>query len=361
MIQKFNTAIEAGTLPDVTFITAAMATSFADKGLLLPLNDLLKEIEAENGAFVEKTWQSVTIDGNTYAIPQWTGGEAIYYRKDLFEKAGIAAPPETWEELAEMAKKLTNASEGTYGAGFAFGPGGDCYNHGSHIIYSYGGSILKEDGKTSNFNTPATIQALQVWVDMLNDGSMPLSIVNWDDAGNNKAYLSGQVAIVLNSGSIMNALYRPENKELLDNTGVYLIPAGPKGRVIKHTGNFMAIFKDSKAPDIGAEIIKYVLSYDWYKDWMARIAPVSMPVYEQCRTEPTWAEDPVNKVFLESAQMQQAFGYPGAPTGAHGELQNLRIMSKTLQKVAVDKMSLEDAVAETEEFIIDHLKQMYGN
>jgi multiple sugar transport system substrate-binding protein len=360
MVQKFNTAVEAGTLPDVNFLTAAMTTSFSEKDLLLPLNDLLKEIEAANGDLVEKTWRSVTMGGNTYAIPQWTGGEAIYYRKDLYAEAGLAGPPETWEELAAQAKKLTNASAGIYGAGFAFGPGGDCYNHGSHIIYSYGGSILKKDGKTSNFDTPETIRALKVWMDMLEDGSMPPSVVNWDDGGNNKGYISGQTAIVLNSGSIINALVKPENKEMLDNTGIYLIPAGPKGRIIKHTGNFMAIFKDSKAPDIGKEIIKHVMSYDWYRDWMASIAPVSMPVYERSRQESVWADDPINKYFLEMAQMQQAFGYPGEPTGAHGEIQNLRIMSKTLQRVAVDKVSLEQAVAETDQFIQDHLKQMYG-
>ena len=43
--------------------------------------------------------------------------------------------------------------------------------------------------------------------------------------GNNKAYLSGQVAMVVNGGSIMVALYKPENAELLANTGVYYMPA----------------------------------------------------------------------------------------------------------------------------------------
>jgi multiple sugar transport system substrate-binding protein len=360
MVQKFNTAVEAGTLPDVTFLTAAMISSFSEKGLLMDLNGLIDDISKTNGPFVDATVRSVTLEGATYGIPQWTGGEALYYRKDFFEKAGINAPPETWAELEDYAQRLTGIEDGVYGAGFTFGPGGDCYNHGSSLIYSYGGSILKPDGRTSNFDSPETVEALSVWTRMLADGSMPPSVVNWDDGGNNKAYLSGQVAMVVNSGSIMNALYKPENKELLDLTGVYYIPEGPAGRIIKGTGNFMSIFNESNEPEIGKEIIKYVMNYDWYRDWMVRIAPVSQPVYQKARADEIFTEDPIHKIFLEMAQMQQNFGYPGEPTGAHGEFQNLRIMSKTLQRSVIDKVSLEQAVSETEEYMNDHLETMYG-
>jgi multiple sugar transport system substrate-binding protein len=360
MVQKFNTAVEAKMLPDVNFLTAAMTTSFGEKGLLKPVDDLIVAIEKANGELVEKTKISVTMGGKAYAVPQWTGSGSLYYRKDLFAAAGLTRPPKTWEELKEYAIKLSQPDKDIYGAGFAFGPGGDCYNQGSSLIYSYGGSILKKDGKTSNFNTPQTVEALSVWVDMFNEGGLPPSVVNWDDGGNNKGYLSGQCAMVINTGSIANVLFKPENKELLDKTGFAQYVGGPKGNLYKHTGNFMAIFKESRAPKIGEEIIKYVMDYSWYRDWMASISPVSMPVYVKSRQDKAWTDDPINKVFLDQSSAQQQFGYPGFPTGAHGELQNLRIISKTLQRIVVDKVSVEQAVKETDEFIQAHLKKMYG-
>jgi len=361
MVQKFNTAVEAKAVPDVNFLTAAMTTSFGEKGLLLPVDELIEDIEAANGKFTEKTKISVTMDGKIYAITQWTGPAALHYRKDLFSQAGLGDPPETWEELKSLAAKLSRPGDDVYGAGFSFGPGGDCYNQGSSLIYSYGGSILAKDGKTPAFNSPEVIEGLQVWLDMYNAKSMPPSVVNWDDAGNNKGYLAGQCAMVINTGSIANALYKPENKELFDKTGFYYYVGGPEGRVLKHTGNFMALFNDSKAPEIGAEIIEYVMSYDWYKQWMVSIAPVAMPVYQKALSDPAWTDDPINAVFLKSVGWQQQFGYPGYPTGAHGEFQNLRIMSKTLQRTVIDNVPLAQSVAETEKFMKDHLEKMYGN
>jgi len=90
------------------------------------------------------------------------------------------------------------------------------------------------------------------------------------------------------------------------------------------------------------------------------IAPVSNPVFSQSYSDPAWTEDPLNKLFLEQAKMQQQFGYPGSPTAAHGEFQNLRIISKTLQRTAVQNAPLEKAVAETEQFMKEHLEQLYG-
>uniref|UniRef100_UPI0004E16B52 ABC transporter substrate-binding protein n=1 Tax=Streptomyces sp. NRRL F-5123 TaxID=1463856 RepID=UPI0004E16B52 len=55
---------------------------------------------------------SDTIDGKVYAIPLDTAPEGIYYSKDLFQQAGIAAPPTTMTELqADVAKlKAINVS-----------------------------------------------------------------------------------------------------------------------------------------------------------------------------------------------------------------------------------------------------------
>ena len=83
-------------------------------------------------------------------------------------------------------------------------------------------------------------------------------------------------------------------------------------------------------------------------------------IYEKSRKDPFWTEDEVNKYFMSQAIEQQQFGYPGYPTGAHGEMQTLRVISKTLQRTIVDKVPLEQSVAETDDFIKDHLKKMYG-
>jgi multiple sugar transport system substrate-binding protein len=62
-------------------------------------------ISDASGQFVDWTWSQAQLgDEGVYAVPQDTGPMALYYRKDLFDAAGIA-PPTTWEEYYQAASR----------------------------------------------------------------------------------------------------------------------------------------------------------------------------------------------------------------------------------------------------------------
>src|SRR5699024_9500458 len=117
-------------------------------------------------------------------------------RKDMFEAAGITQPPATWDELREVAKKLTDEASGVYGAGMGLGAtNSDAEWLNQVMLWALGGSIVDEDSRTIVCNSPETVAAFTYMADFYkNDGSIPPSAVNWDDAANNTAYLSGQAA-----------------------------------------------------------------------------------------------------------------------------------------------------------------------
>ena len=50
--------------------------------------------------------EAATYDGKVWAVPWYTDAGLLYYRKDLLEKSGYSEPPETWDELMEMAAKV---------------------------------------------------------------------------------------------------------------------------------------------------------------------------------------------------------------------------------------------------------------
>ena len=78
-------------------------------------------------------------DDSVYAIPQDTGPMAMYYRKDLFQKAGIAVPT-TWDEYADAPPKIK--AEGGYITNF---PQTDM-NWFAGLVWQADGQWFENDG-----------------------------------------------------------------------------------------------------------------------------------------------------------------------------------------------------------------------
>ena len=240
-------------------------------------------------AINENTKKAITFSGKQYGVPFWTETQVLYYRKDLLANAGYTEPPKTWDELREMGKKLTDTSKGLYGIGMGYGKGNsDAEFLTRGIIWSYGGSVDTQDGKTVIADSPETVQAASFIRDIfLTDKSTPPSAIGWDDAGNNKAYLSGQAAMIFNTGSVL-ATIKKDNPDLYEKTGIAPYPAGPKGTFIPGISNNLGIFKDSKNKDLAKKFISYMLDKDWYKSWIEKGAPLTAPVYDELAKEAVW-------------------------------------------------------------------------
>ncbi|MBX3062151.1 MAG: extracellular solute-binding protein, partial [Anaerolineae bacterium] len=92
-------------------------------------------------------------DGKYYAIPYNAYAMGLGYNISLLKAAGYDAPPATWDELREMAKKLTNRDNGVVGFSFINDGGPATGWHFTVLAYTYGatpgGIIHLADGKYS--------------------------------------------------------------------------------------------------------------------------------------------------------------------------------------------------------------------
>ncbi|MFD2114745.1 ABC transporter substrate-binding protein [Paenibacillus yanchengensis] len=88
---------------------------YTSKNQLLDLGDKIKEAGVEVGAY-GPILQDITgklTDDKYYALPYRTSSYALFYNKAIFDEAGLPYPTNlTWEQYAELAKKLTKG-EGT--------------------------------------------------------------------------------------------------------------------------------------------------------------------------------------------------------------------------------------------------------
>lgn len=343
---KWTAAIESGQVPDITFLGYQEVGQFYSQGVLMDISDLYSDIEKNIGPIYSTLKTPISFDGKQYAIPFWTECQVLYYRKDLLAAAGFNEAPKTWDEFKKIAKATTNPAKGIYGAGIGYGKGNsDAEWLTRAIIWSFGGVEASKDGKIPAINSPETIQATKFITDIFTvDKSTFPNAVSWDDAGNNKAYLSGQAAMIFNTGSVLNAA-KKDNPDLYNNTGLAPIPAGPKGAFVPGINNCLSIFKKSKNPETAKKLVKYLLQKDWYGKWIEAQIPLAGPVLSELGDAPVW-KDPLNKVFVDSTKNFTYIGYSGPYTAKAGEVYNLRLINDAFQSILVDKKTPEAAIAD---------------
>lgn len=98
-------AIAAGKGPDIFLIHNAWLPAYKDKIAEAPI-DVLSEQKVKNN-FVDVVMSDFVDEGKIFALPLSVDSLALYYNKDLFNEAGITAPPEDWDAFVTDAKKLT--------------------------------------------------------------------------------------------------------------------------------------------------------------------------------------------------------------------------------------------------------------
>jgi len=344
---KWSAAIESGNVPDVSFFGYQEIGQFYAQGVLRDVSPLVKSIQKTNGLMQNSLQKPVTFNGGQYGVPFWGEAQVLYYRKDLLAKAGFKVPPRTWAEFRTMAKKLTGG--GVYGAGLGFGKGNsDAEFLTRAILWSYGGSLNPAAQITATPNVQATNLLRDLFV---TDKSTPPSALGWDDSGNNKAYLSGQAAMVFNSGSIVNVL-KNDYPDLYANTGIAALPSGPKGNAIPGISNYLGIFKASKNVPLAEKFISYLTEKNWYGDWIKRGAPINIPVYTSLASDPVW-QTPYTKPFIDSVKSFKFLGYPQVYKPADGEIYNLRLVNDAFQSMMSGSSSVADGLSTLQKKVQD--------
>lgn len=124
MNKLIEAALVSGTAPDL-FVAGVNKDWYINNEFIIPLNDLAggSEYIAEYDPQLLKS-EMYTQNGKVYTVPFSTTTYGLAYNKKMFKKAGIvdengeAKPPETLEEMREVAKKLTNPKKQEYGIMF---------------------------------------------------------------------------------------------------------------------------------------------------------------------------------------------------------------------------------------------------
>lgn len=115
LMTKFLAANNTGTAPDIIWVNTENMGAFARSGAAADLEASIVSrwtpAERED-FFVRAGFDAGLVGGRRFTLPLFHATTSIFYRKDLFQAAGIdPASIRTWDQLAEAAKKLTAAPD----------------------------------------------------------------------------------------------------------------------------------------------------------------------------------------------------------------------------------------------------------
>jgi multiple sugar transport system substrate-binding protein len=151
--QQTSTMIQNNNAPDL--LNLNVYASYAKDGLLYSADEVLSPSVKSDllDAFVK----SGTYNGKMYGMPDLSSARAFFYNKTLFKKANIAAPPKTWAEFEDDAKKISALGNGTVGYALPLGPE---EAQGEFSIWTFNnGGDWKESG-TWTINSDKNVETL---------------------------------------------------------------------------------------------------------------------------------------------------------------------------------------------------------
>ena len=345
--ERLAAAFEGGSPPDVFMQVGSQAQYYPSLGLTLPIPEVLEEMRATEGGIYEGMVSQGLYNGEVHAVPLEVDVVPMYARKDLLAAQGLEVPT-TWEELRVAAQKILAADRTITAFALPTSTANDAEGNIRQIVWSFGGAMFAEDGKTVTWDSPETRAAYQFIADMFAEGTIPRSTLTWDDASNNTAYQTGRAAFAINPPSIYSWMVE-NDQELLGNTELIAIPVGPgeNGRSGSSAGSWVWIVSKATAhPDDAKAWLSYFFQKDRYETLIATVGGRWVPIFPSLTNSmPLFKDTPAFVNFGAMAESGIVDGFKGPPSALNAEVNVAKIVTQSLQKVIVDGQSVDEAVA----------------
>jgi trehalose/maltose transport system substrate-binding protein len=290
-----------------------------------------------------------TVNGKLVSIPWFTDAGTLYYRTDLLEKYGYKEPPKTWEELAEMAKKIQDGERKAGKPdfqGFVFqGKASESVTcNALEWVYSFGGGVIIEPDKKVTINNPNAIKALdtaRTWVGSIS----PAGVVTYGEEEARNVWQAGNAAFMRN-WPYAYALGQDPKSAVAGKFDVAVLPkGGDNGKNAACLGGWnLMVSAYSKNQDASADLVKYLDSTEAQKK---RAIDLSLlPTFPALYSDPeVLAKNPWFKNMVEV--FKNAVARPSTVTGAdYNQLSTA--FFQNVNKVLTGGESGKDAVQQVE-------------
>ncbi|MDD3336028.1 MAG: ABC transporter substrate-binding protein [Eubacteriales bacterium] len=290
-INKIQAAGMSAMPCDVVQIYDIGTRFMIDSGWALPVQDMidgegydLSQVEPNIAAYY-------TIDSKLYSMPFNSSTPLLYYNKTAFEKAGLDpnTPPKNFDEIIEMAEKLTIKDESGKVIQYGFGMGNYGWffeqwtgKMGKHYVDNNNGRGADPATKVAFDENGAAKDILGTWKKLIDNGV--ITYLGQGNDGAKAAFISGNIAITLESTAALKSLLVNVGDSFEIGTGYFpSINANDVGGVSIGGGSLWMLNTGDEARQKATwEFIKFMISPDQQAYWNAQTGyfPITVATHE---------------------------------------------------------------------------------
>jgi multiple sugar transport system substrate-binding protein len=282
---QLTNARAAGTLPDVlAAVSLGFVHSLAADGVTDP--DAAAGVVNALGrrSFSRRGLSLVEANGTPVAVPSDSWTQLLVYRKDLFDRAGLAAPT-TFDAIRAAAATLTGG--GRAGIVAATKPDDSFTQQTFEYLAVANGCQLTNRAGAITLTSKPCVDTFQFYVDLIRAGSVQGA---QDATSTRAAYLAGRAAMVIWSSFLLDELAGLSNDArptcpqcqrdpsfLARNSGIVTAITGPDGAQPSQFGELTCFAITKDANNDAAKLVEFLMG-DGYLDWLALAPEGKVPV-----------------------------------------------------------------------------------
>jgi len=247
---------------DIITIGSYEAPIWGKQNWLLPLDDLGADYDYAD--IIPSVKNGLSYNGKLYAVPFYAESSFTFYRKDLFDQAGIKmADKPTYDQIAEYAAKLTDKSKEQYGFCQRGKPGwGENMAFVGPMVNAFGGRWFNEKWEPQ-LTTEPWKNAINYYVKNMREYGPPGATANGHNE-NRALFATGHCAMWVDATSAAGYIYNPKESQVADKTA--FAPA-PVEVTSNGSGWFWAwslgIPASTKKADAAKSFVKWATSKDY--------------------------------------------------------------------------------------------------
>jgi len=296
MLEKSRNAVQASESEfDLLTLNEQWYMQFYADGLVTPIKEIDPNFKLDPQV-IEYEWATrwdpelgySSQNGELYGLPINGNIMLFFYRKDLFEAQGLAAP-QTWADVEAAAQKL----KGDNISGYVVRANPPNWEFQAFLA-SHGGSIFKLDEQTGEWevtiNSPEALQALNTWLKLGTD----YGPANYSDNGQAEMIAlmaSGKVPQMVLVGASAPDFDNPEKSTVIGNVAAVPVPGATVGSNATMSGIWVMGIPHN-LPDERKQAALTFLTWALSKDAQMFYAqsgaiPVRQDVYEEMSSDPT--------------------------------------------------------------------------